>query len=285
MHFKGFWNILFCLFGICFSSNSLAFKISGECIPRNNFKISIMNKQQSGISKEEFELMLTKVEAAYAPIFADLGAKLKINRRWDDDLVDASAMRFNSTWVVNMYGGTARHPSSTVDGMTLIACHEIGHHVGGFPRDGLLSVEGQSDYYGALKCLRKVWANDDNISVVNNLNAPISVTQKCSNQFKTRSDVALCIRGAMAGRSMARFLAAIRGESSPNFETPSNTVVAKIETGHFHSQCRLDTLYAGSLCNIDQSVNVSEVDAYAGVCSQKQGLEIGMRPKCWFKEP
>ncbi len=286
MNLMGLRKMLFYIGGVSlFCSYSLAFKISGECIPQNNLKISIMNNLQSGITKEEFELLLTKVEEAYAPIFANMGVKLKLNRRWDDNSVDASAMRFGNTWVVNMYGGMARHPNSTVDGITLIACHEIGHHIGGFPKDQWVTAEGQSDYFGALKCLRKVWANDDNVSIATNLNAPALATQQCSNQFKTQTDIALCIRSAMASRSMARLLAVLRGESSPNFETPSKTVVAKIEMGHFHSQCRLDTLYAGSICSADHTINVSDTDAYAGVCSQKQGLEIGMRPKCWFKEP
>ncbi len=279
-----FFQILLSATSLLFSLPSFAFEASTECIPPNSLHISQNSLNQTGITLEEFELLLDKVENIYAPIFTDLGAKLKINRRWDDNAVDASAMRFGTTWVVNMYGGLARHPQMDVEGLTLIACHEIGHHVGGFPRAHWASGEGQSDYYGSLKCLRKVWAKDDNVAIVSKLDVPASVSQKCLSQFKTKTKVALCVRSSMASLSMANVLAKLRGDGDPHFETPSTTVVSSIEHGHTPSQCRLDSTYAGSVCNVDQAVDVSETDPDAGVCSRKLGMTIGVRPLCWFHE-
>ncbi|OQW46922.1 MAG: hypothetical protein A4S09_03175, partial [Proteobacteria bacterium SG_bin7] len=261
-----------------------AHNLTTKCIPANNLSIPANNLIQTGISKDEFDLILNKIEQVYTPIVTNLGAKLRVNRRWDDNAVDANAMRFGTTWVVNMYGGMARHRLMDVEGMTMIACHEIGHHVGGFPRDSWYSGEGQADYYGALKCLRKVWANDDNLSIVAKLPVPSSVGQKCLSQFKTQADVAICMRGAMANLSMARVLAELRGESTPDFETPSKTVVTATVLGHTHSQCRLDTGYAGSLCSVDQTIDVSDADPNVGVCSRKAGISVGVRPLCWYRE-
>lgn len=265
-----------------FSLPGFALPVTTNCIPANNLSIPADSLVQSGITQEEFESLLTKVEQVYTPIFTSLGAKLKINHRWDDNAVDANAMRFGQTWVVNMYGGMARHRQMTVEGMTLIACHEVGHHVGGFPRSHWASGEGQSDYYGALKCLRRVWSNDDNINIVTKLPVPQSVNQKCSSQFKTPSDVALCMRSAMASLSMARLLGELRGDGTPDFDTPSKTVVTSIEYGYTHSQCRLDTTYAGSVCPVDSSIDISETDPNQGVCSRQLGMVIGARPQCWF---
>lgn len=264
------------------SLNTSALPVSTNCIPANNLSIPEDRFMPSGISKDEFETLLTKIEQVYTPLFAALGAKLRINRRWDDNAVDASAMRFDKTWVVNMYGGMARHRQATVEGITLIACHEIGHHVGGFPKSSWSSGEGQADYFGALKCLRKVWANDDNINIVAKMPVPESVKQKCLTQFQSQNDVALCMRGSIAGLAMARLLGELRGDGTPDFDTPSKTVVTAIENGHTHSQCRLDTAYAGSVCSVDSSIDVSDTDPDQGVCSRKLGMAVGVRPSCWY---
>lgn len=193
-------------------------------------------------------------------------------------------MRFDTTWVVNMYGGMARQRKMTVDTMMMIACHEIGHHVGGFPRSAWASGEGQADYYGGLKCLRKVWANEDNIAVVSKMSVPSSVNQKCLAQFTRESDAALCKRIAMAGQSLTILLADLHREGAPNFETPSKTVVSSIELGLNPLQCRLDTIYAASICNVDPDLEVSDTDPHQGVCSRKLGTSLGARPLCWYKE-
>ena len=63
----------------------------------------------------------------------------------------------------------------TVDGMALVACHEMGHHMGGAPKiDGWYGSswatnEGGADYYGTLKCARRFFAGDDNASIVKTL--------------------------------------------------------------------------------------------------------------------
>ena len=48
-------------------------------------------------------------------------------------------------------------------------------------------------------------------------------------------------------------------------------------------QCRLDTYIAGALCNIDPDEPTSFLDPAVGTCARKDGYEIGVRPRCWYK--
>jgi hypothetical protein len=55
--------------------------------------------------------------------------------------------------------------------MTLIICHELGHHVGGFPFVSgtpfggyWAATEGQSDYYSTQVCARTMWDKETAIN-------------------------------------------------------------------------------------------------------------------------
>ena len=105
-------------------------------VPENNMKISVNAKRFGGLTEAQFNNAIERVEVLYAPIVAQLGGKLVIDRAWDDATVNAYAQRSGSNWMVNMFGGLARHEAITEDGMSLVVCHEIGHHIGGAPKNG-----------------------------------------------------------------------------------------------------------------------------------------------------
>src|SRR6478609_9034269 len=68
----------------------------------------------------------------------------------------------STTYRVHMYGGLARRPEVTPDGFTLVVCHEVGHHFGGYPfvRDAYWAAnDGQADYFSTLACARRLWQN------------------------------------------------------------------------------------------------------------------------------
>jgi len=71
-----------------------------------------------------------------------------------------------------MFGGLARHETMTPDGFATVVCHELGHHLGGVPKkfswfgNSWASNEGQADYFGIMKCLRKMFEHEDNVKIV-----------------------------------------------------------------------------------------------------------------------
>lgn len=256
-------------------------------LPENDLNIPVGAKTVGGITEPQFNAVIDKLETIYAPIVSNMGGTLRINRKWGDGTVNANATRAGS-WVVNMFGGLARHQTITEDGFALVLCHEIGHHLGGAPKvAGFLnrwaSNEGQSDYFATLKCLRKAFLNDKNSTIVRKLNAPAALTQACAKAWPNKDDKAICVRSGMAGASVAALFAALRNKPEAKFETPDTKVVAKTDDAHPAHQCRLDTYFQGALCEIGLNEDVSQKDEVQGTCHGSLGHTSGLRPLCWFK--
>ena len=254
----------------------------------NSVRIYPNTKMIGGISEVEFNEVIDDLETLYSPIVSRMGGTLKVNRLWKDPTANASAVRKDKIWEVNMYGGLARHPSITKDGFYIVLCHEIGHHLGGAPKivedeDVWASNEGQSDYYSTLKCLRSAFNNDDNSKIVASLGAPQFLQDSCKAAHPKKEDQMLCIRSGMAGASVAGFFATMRKQALPKFDTPDMKQVLKTNDSHPDTQCRLDTYLQGALCEKAFTEDVSQKDEVKGACHETTGQKIGLRPKCWFK--
>lgn len=274
--------------GMVFAYNSIACTIDGKegFLPENNIKIS--EKMRTGITEEQFNSVIDKIEGIYAPIVASepSAPTLKVVRNWTDGTVNAYAQQVGKEWRVSMFGGLARHAAVTADGFALVVCHELGHHIGGAPRktsawaSPWASNEGQSDYFATLKCLRRVWNDEDNAAAVASMEVPEELSSKCS----ASDDSALCIRGGMAGMSVSKLFQALYSETNaPKFETPSTRVVTKTDDNHPATQCRLDTYFQGALCEKSFNENVEAKSEVTGTCHGSTGHTVGLRPLCWFK--
>lgn len=254
-------------------------------LPDNDMYIGVNDKAANDMTEERFNEIIDKVADVYAPIIRGKKGTLKVNRKWSDGTVNASAQRSGSTYIVNMYGGLARHNDVTDDGFALVICHELGHHLGGAPKvkrffSTWASNEGQSDYFASAKCFRKVYENDDNVAIVAEMDVPATATKKCTEAWGSQEDIALCQRAAMAGKSLSKLLAR---SGMPRFDTPDTSVVSRTNDRHPAGQCRLDTYFQGSLCEKHHTDEVSDRDAKVGVCNRSTGHDEGIRPLCWYK--
>jgi hypothetical protein len=259
-------------------------------VPENDLWISADAKSMmnANIDEAKFNEVIDSVVAVYEPIISSMGARLKVERNWTDGTVNAYAHRQGGTWNVAMFGGLARHETITPDGFALVVCHEVGHHIGGAPKKGSwmsswASNEGQSDYFATSKCLRKVFRNDNNKEILAQMNVPQVVVTQCEQQFNNLEDQLICQRGAMAGMSTAKLFQALRKQpTAPAFDTPDTKVVSKTDDNHPETQCRLDTYYAGAICDMDDATDVDQRNESVGVCYAANGDKIGVRPLCWF---
>ena len=256
--------------------------------PANNLRISVNDKATNGMTEERFNQIIDKVEKVYAPIIKTKGGSLKIERKWTDETVNAYAQRSGSTWMVSMFGGLARHELVTDDGFMLVVCHELGHHIGGAPKKGSWSStwasnEGQADYFGTMKCGRRVLESEDNIAIVSKMTIDQDVKDKCAQVYKNDSEIALCERIAMGGKSLAMLLGDLGGNSKVAFTTPDKSVVTKTNDNHPAAQCRLDTYFQGILCDKSYDQDVDDKNPVTGVCIKKDGYTYGARPLCWYK--
>ncbi len=261
-------------------------------LPPNDLRISVGSFGDKGITKGEFDQVLDRVQAVYGPIIAARRGTLVIDRLWDDDTVNAMAMRDGKKYIINMYGGLARHEAITQDGMALVACHELGHHLGGAPKFGIweridwASNEGQADYFAGLKCLRLIFASPGTESFSHPAIAEEQPRAACERSFSVPADRDLCVRAAIAGMSVTTLFQMKRHETVlPRYDTPDPKVVEKTSDKHPATQCRLDTYFAGTLCARPVSDPLDEENPASGTCTRSQGFKSGVRPLCWYKPP
>ena len=132
-------------------------------MPKNDMYISTAQKSVNGVTEDVFNHVIDRAIEHYEPIIAQKGATLKVNRKWQDGTVNAYAQQSGKTWSVSMFGGLARHEQVSADGFALVLCHELGHHLAGAPKvtrfffPSWASNEGQSDYWGSMKCFRRIY--------------------------------------------------------------------------------------------------------------------------------
>jgi len=254
-------------------------------LPPNDLKIPVGSAEDKGIVEAQFNEVMNIVEKIYKPQVAALGKVLELRRLWTDATVNASAQQSGNRYILNMYGGLARHETITMDGMALVACHELGHHLAGAPKvSSWASNEGQSDYYANMKCLKQIFSDTASLSFTR-LSAGDEVAEKgCEAMYTSPQDRAICYRAAMAGKSVAYLFKALRNETViPRFDTPSSVVVTSMMGSHPPTQCRMDTYLAGSLCTQPVSAPLSPTDPTVGTCTRSAGFQAGFRPLCWYK--
>ncbi|MBT7609106.1 MAG: hypothetical protein HN576_05085 [Bacteriovoracaceae bacterium] len=270
---------------------SFACDINGTSgiVEDNNLLIPVGAKSVGEVTEVKFNEILDKVEAIYAPVIEAKGKTLQVIRKWEDATVNAYAQQTGNVWKISMFGGLARHDTITADAFALVACHELGHHLGGFPKKRSIwssswaSNEGQSDYWGNMKCLRKFMEKDDNTAIVAQMTVPSEATKRCQANFNNADDLAMCQRGAMAGLSLGNLFKALRRLTVDlKFDTPDTTVARTTNHSHPAPQCRLDTYFAGALCEQDAYTDVSNTNAATGVCVRNTH-DDGIRPLCWYK--
>jgi hypothetical protein len=225
----------------------------------------------------------------YSGLVAKRGATFAIDRRWSDPTVNAFAHQNTpGVYTIVMFGGLARHPEVTPDAMALVACHELGHHLGGAPKKAApgqwAANEGQADYWGTMKCLRRFFEGEDQQAALKNLVVPAVVSSNCNSRYSNTDEQLICQRMAMAGASLGKLLSAVTNDKGrSDYATPDKSKVATTFDDHPQTQCRMDTYLQASLCDHTIAEADSDTDANIGVCSVRNGDKIGNRPLCWFK--
>lgn len=245
----------------------------------------------SGITEADVRQVADQLYDIYAPKFAEIKRSVAFNIQWSEDQFNAYTYLNRGKAQIVMTGGMIRYPSVSLDGLTLVLCHEIGHHLAGKPKHkrGILipsfaSAEGQSDYFATLKCLRKFFLEQPD-NTVDETKLPASVVQNCRRSFQDQNMQNICMRSVLASETMAKVLNETRRNRVPNLdiETPDPTVVKKHYLKHPNPQCRFDTYYAGALCEIDHEEDIDIKKDGVAQCTRQKGFSKGLRPNCWYK--
>lgn len=173
---------------------------------------TIQSSATSGISREQYDAVLDSVESKMKWTMYLKGLSLKIHRSWSDSTVNAQAWVSGKVCNVEMFGGLARFPGISPEGIRHVALHEIGHCIGGYPfyPNTTLSAEGQADYW--------------------------STSVGCQKMGVACKDSSL---------NVAIALARMGGESLPKRPSPTLPAVSRTVYTHPKAQCRLNTFDAG----------------------------------------
>lgn len=240
----------------------------------------------NGIDQAFFDSIIDKAQGIYAPIVSQHGGNLQIQGDWNDSTVNAYADRNGNSWTVQMFGGMARRDEITKDGFALVICHEIGHHLAGFPvyTGQWAANEGNSDFYATAGCAAKLLSGEDTPAPIPDPSpkppcpfVPDANPTPCRG-FSFGADATVCQRSIDGSLSLGRLLAVLGGQKTPTIETPDRTVVTKTQDKHPKAQCRLDTMYQGILCTKvwnDSIIPQTKSDMGVVSCSS--------RPACWYK--
>jgi hypothetical protein len=185
-------------------------------------------------------------------------------------------------------GGIARRPEIGSDGLTLIACHEVGHHISGWPfyfEPSWAAAEGQSDYFSTLACARKIWGGEEEINAQFRQLASPQIRAICDQAWQSEPEQNLCYRSLSASLELARLLANTEG-SSVGIDARDPTVSDSTKRFHPKAQCRLDTLVSGALCRAsfdDSAIPRGSSSSAQKTCMGDNWPVLSQRPRCWFK--
>ena len=254
---------------------------STSIFPPNNAWIGL-DKANQGIGEADFNNVLSKLTQIYNPIVQAHGYRLVFNALWSDGTVNSDTTTQGGEWIINSYGGLARYQGMTTDAYAAVACHELGHHLGGAPLfedDSGMSVEGEADYHVGTKCLHKYFAGEDNVKIVSAMKIDPVAETKCNAAYTDANEQALCKRSASAGFILAKVLQQLSQTPAIAFNTPDRTIVRQTMEDHPEAQCRLDTYFASALCTMSSDTEFSDNDEKVGACMSG----VGARPLCWFK--
>ncbi|MGE0173088.1 MAG: hypothetical protein AB7T49_09895 [Oligoflexales bacterium] len=273
-------HLIFNILLLCVSSKTL-----GGFVPENDLFI-FDAPQQANLDETKFNELLTEVQTAYQPVIRKLGGRLRIVGIWDSPEVNAHATRDKVYWYVRVLGGLARRPEISPDAMSLIVCHEVGHHIAGWPfyPGRWAAAEGQADYFSTQACAKVLWREKLSENLLFRSIVSEKVRRTCDGLHKNASEQDLCYRMLWASKAVGEFLAFFEG-TNVDFETADTSTVDYTLYTHPSAQCRFDTLVAGALCMKafpQDSIPSGAASAKASSCSRSEGYDVGYRPRCWF---
>jgi len=254
----------------------------------------------AAVSEDEANLLLKRFHDEFAPLAATHGARLFTELDYTATSPGAMATRSydHKKWFIKIWGGIPKFPSATGDTYTLILCHELGHHLGGYPfyshdANEWAAAEGQADYWATQACAKRLWRDEIN---VNTTFSGVKNTG-CETLFVEENEVNLCKRIYRAVDINAELEGKTSKGGLPSIQRRDTSVVRELLVSHPKAQCRVDSMLMGLRCPrefdfsyipgrgnpLGQNTLSSENQARMSSCFTADGYTHGTRPLCWFK--
>lgn len=181
---------------------------------------------------------------ATADIYAQYRKPLLIPNEWESPFFAGYAKLDEKYAQISLWGGLVRAPGSTHGALVAILCHELGHLLGGEPRQRIAgadwaSLEGQSDFFAAKTCMPRFFKAYPQFS----LNISEEVVKKCGDDL-------ICQKTLQAGLEMMNLLQRYSfKEYTPVDLQTLAPATEELITSYPSEQCRLDTYVHGARCH------------------------------------
>ena len=224
----------------------------------------LSHSSYSAISKTELDSIFKTFHEVYNPLI-NSNEMILFNspmvgdlQWWDIDVFraayhgDENESTGEFSHYIWVFGGLAKKPYMTVDGVALIICHELGHGFGGPPyKDNGVTTEGQSDYYSTEYCLQEFM--DRYTQQIHTDHLPEEIKSACNND-------SICLRAFVAVETRIEAFRQNEGIET-SLTAQDETIVDEMNTS--------DTFYPSHQCRID---------------THKASILKLPRPKCWYKD-
>ncbi len=169
------------------------------------------------VDRKTFEELGDKVISLYQREADAEGVTVFNTPDWSDKNINGTVMWVrNYPYVELRYPGALAKSALTVDGLSLILCHELGHLFGKKIDGDRTAPEGEADYFATADCLKKLWR------------------EKSGNRYVQRVTVA------------ALESAKVMFDAPVSIAKKDNSKVRETLTDYPSDQCRLDTYLAGA---------------------------------------
>lgn len=198
----------------------------------------------SEISEKEYREIMSSFQNQWqAEVLEKTGKPLLVKPEWENPYFAAYAVDRTQYWEIALWGGMARAREATSLHLKTILCHELGHIIGGEPRQTLSgaewsSTEGQSDFFAAKECLSKVLSAQDVEGV--DLSSAQAI---CDGHVQ-------CLMVVAAGWKAVLFFQRFQYLEIPSVDLfkPEGAVSVFKPNTYPSYQCRLDTYIQGARC-------------------------------------
>lgn len=288
---------------VTYSFNSYAVIVP----PNRHTKTYFSNTNRGNLSELEFNNTVAYFGNYFTGVARVHNSRLILEKYWSNPLVNLYAEHFDTTWFIHIFGGYARLPNLNVDALLLSLCHELGHHIAGFPYKNVWSTaEGQADYFSTHACVEELWKKDTEVNKnFVNLVDPYSKA-RCMRSYSDAGKQNLCFRKAVSALNLAQIFAKLQGTPDVNPSFTSFIPVKATIYEHVDAQCRFETFMRGALCPKLYNWRVipgkvpgsmvpvptepkgsnelwAEKESAQSICIQANPAEqMGARPNCWY---
>lgn len=254
-------------------------KASAKYPEHYRYQVLVTDKTSSTVTAQSFVGIPHIIVSLHGEEIRQAGLKIEVKLDWVKPFFTAWAhQEAPGRFSLNFWGGLARIPGMNDEGHALVACHELGHVLGGTPRIKIKeflwsSAEGQSDYFATGICLKKYFRFQHQLK---KLNEPAEINGTtftlCRTSYSDDVDFKVCLNTGRAIEAFKQALIHLGGHTeSLDIDRPDRTIVRQTMYDSYpEKQCRIDTLFQGSLCPYEKFP-----------CAKNSR---GGRPLCWFYE-